>query len=251
MSYRLLITGGRSQIAQAIAKRQLALGRKVIVTVSDADEIEKLTKEYAEMELAVEVVHFTLDPSVPYSAGLKRVIENGIEGLVLNAAPPIKRFRYVHQLPKEEVEQQMSLNILGNLRLVQAVLTHMMHKKFGRLVFVSSAMVQQAASRHAMYSMTKSAMESIFVTMAIEYGARNILSNIVRPGITKTERTKRFWGKEKYLERAEKMIPAGKLGTAAQVAEAFDPLLSESCYMNASTVTVAGGLPIISLSGMS
>ncbi|MBX7098314.1 MAG: SDR family oxidoreductase [Myxococcaceae bacterium] len=250
MGYRLLITGGTSQIAMALAARQAALGRDVTVTASKEEGVEPLRRRYAEARIPAAVVAFDLDPAVPYGRALQELLGSGVDALVLNAAPPVKRFRRVHQFPAKEIDEALSLNVVGNFRLLQAVLPGMAQRRFGRLVFVSSAMVQQAASRHALYALTKSAVESLFTSVAIEYAAKNVFANVVRPGIIRTERTRRFWKNPEYLERAQRLIPAGALGRPEQVAEAFDPLLSETSYLNGSVLTVGGGLPILNLAGV-
>jgi 3-oxoacyl-[acyl-carrier protein] reductase len=245
---KILITGGRSQIGTALAERQLRLGNRVIVTASSAEGAAVLRASYAELGVAAEVVVFPLDPELPLGGDLEACLREGIDALVLNASTPIKRFKYVHRLTREEIHESIALNIEGNLRLLREVLPGMMERKFGRLVFVSSAMVSSGTSRHGLYCMTKSAMEALFLNVAVDYGRHNILANVLRPGIVRTERTKRFWRRPAYREKAERMIPQGKLGEPAQVAECFDPLLSPTSYMTGSILTVSGGLPLMNLS---
>ena len=80
-------------------------------------------------------------------------------------------------------------------------------------------MVSSGTSRHGLYCMTKSAMEALFLNLAVDYGRHNVLANVLRPGIVRTERTKRFWRRPSYQEKANRMIPQGKLGEPAQIAE--------------------------------
>ena len=77
-----------------------------------------------------------------------------------------------------------------------------------------------------------------------DYGADNILANIVRLGLFKTRRTKFFWRQQEYIDRVTKLIPRGKLGEADQVAEVLGPSLSATSYINAATLNISGGLPI-------
>jgi 3-oxoacyl-[acyl-carrier protein] reductase len=126
----------------------------------------------------------------------------------------------------------------------------MVERKFGRVVFVSSLSVAQGTSRFPYYCAAKSALEGLFINLGVDYGEHNVFFNIVRPGIIATERTKRFWKRSHYLKTLEKVIPVMKLGQAPQVAEALDPLLSPTGYMNGSTITVSGGLPMLRSAGL-
>jgi 3-oxoacyl-[acyl-carrier protein] reductase len=246
---KILITGGRSQIGTALAERQIRLGHRVVVTASDAEGAERLRASYRELGVAADVVVFPLDPKLPLGDDLEAVVADGVDALVLNASTPIKRFKLVHRFSDEEIHEALALNVEGNLRLLRKVLPGMIERKFGRLVFVSSAMVASGTSRHGLYCMTKSAMEALVLNVAVDYGRHNVLANVLRPGVVRTERTKRFWRRPAYQEKAARMIPQGKLGEPAQIAEAFDPLLSPTSYMTGSILTVSGGLPLMNLSG--
>jgi 3-oxoacyl-[acyl-carrier protein] reductase len=145
----------------------------------------------------------------------------------------------------DEIQSVLSQDVVGNLRLLQAVLPGMIERRFGRLVLISSMTVPMGSGRYGLYSLSKGALESLFLNLAVDYGSYNILSNIVRPGTIRTQRTKRFWSREKYVEKVNAFIPQGAMGTPAQVAEALDPLLSATSYMNGSVVAVSGGLPLV------
>ena len=246
---KILITGGRSEMAAALAARQIGFGNQVVVTASSQESADGVRAMYAARNLAVDVVVFPLDPTIPPSFDLEAVLDAGVDALVLNAAPPIKRFKLAHLYTPDEVHSQISLNVEGNVRLVQRVLPGMIAKSFGRLVFVSSAMVATGTTKHGLYCLSKGAMEAFFFNLAVDYGKKNILANVLRPGIVRTERTRRFWKRPAYVEKARRLIPQGVLGEPAQIAEAFDPLLSPTSYMTGSVVTVSGGLPLMNLGG--
>ena len=65
----------------------------------------------------------------------------------------------------------------------------------------------------------------------------------------KTERTKRYWSKEKYSDKITNFIPAKKLGEAYHVANAAMSLIEEDSYINGAVLNVGGGLPLIKSEG--
>jgi NAD(P)-dependent dehydrogenase (short-subunit alcohol dehydrogenase family) len=79
----------------------------------------------------------------------------------------------------------------------------------------------------------------------VDYGADNVLANIVRLGIFRTPRTEEFWTREKYARRAMAVIPQGGLGDPGSIPEAIHPLLCANQYINGSILTISGGLPLV------
>ncbi|MCO5142960.1 MAG: SDR family oxidoreductase [Oligoflexia bacterium] len=245
---KVLITGGSSEIAQSIVERRKQLGDEVFITSSTASSLDSTLKKYKE-ELDLNVKGFVYDLENP-TANLNEIESASFDILILNAASRNIKLRKFHEWSLSEGEKYLQTNINGNIRLLEAVLKGMIEKKFGRLLFISSLSASQGTSRFPYYCASKSAMEGLFFNLAVDYGPLNIFSNILRPGVIATERTKKFWKRSHYLDQVEKIVPARMLGYPDQIAEATDPLLSETTYMNGSVVTVSGGLPLLRSEGL-
>lgn len=244
---RVLVTGGGSDIGHAIAARRLALGDRVIITASSAASLEQAMTRYQGLD--VDGLVFDLAQPEPSAADLDRVLEGGVDALVLSACtrrPPIRRF---HELRPGSVQADVSANVLGNCWLLQRVLPGMVARRFGRIVLVSSISAVNGTSRYGAYVMCKAALEGLMRNLAVDYGPDNVLANTVRLGIIKTERTRAFWSREEYVERMSGIIPQGALGEPADVAPALDPLLAERQYINGAALDVSGGLPMLRLDG--
>lgn len=241
---KILVTGGSSDIAKAIVERRLQAGDSITVTASTAEKLTKTLAEYGKNKDLSGIVYDLQDPS-----SIKNV-EDEFDAIVLNAASRNAKLRKFHEWDVEEMEDYLATNVTGNLRLLQKLLPGMVKRKFGRIVFVSSLSVTQGTSRFPLYCASKSAIEGLILNLAVDYGADNIFSNIIRPGIIATERTKKFWKRSHYLERVQEIVPARALGKPEQVAEAIDPLLSKTSFMNGSIVTVSGGLPLLRTEGL-
>lgn len=247
---RVLITGGSSDIGRSIARRRLALGDDVIVTASSAESLEKTLARYRAEGL--EARGLVLDLSSPESseAALAELLVRGPQGLVLNAwtrRPPLYRF---HELPQEALEADVTANLMGNLWLLRRVLPSMVEARWGRIVFISSVSTVNGTGRYGAYVLCKSALEGLMRNLAVDYGEFNVLANTVRLGIFKTERTKKYWSKPRYVERMGGVIPQGALGEPEHVGEALDSLLSPHQYINGAVLDVTGGLPMFRLEGV-
>lgn len=241
---RLLITGGNSSIAQALAVDRIARGDEVWLTASTEASRETLLATCRERGIRAACLVFSLSAPEEHPPELDERLRD-LDGLVLNAATPVRRLAPFHALPADEVETTIDADIKGNLYLLRSVLPGMLGRRFGRIVLVSSVSVAMGTSRYGAYCLTKSALEGLMRNLAVDYGEHNVLSNTVRLGIFRTRRTERFWSREKYVRRAASLVPQGALGEVESLPEAIHPLLSERQYINGSVVTVSGGLPLL------
>ncbi len=241
---RIFITGGSSWIAQAIAADRLARGDDVCLTASSPASLEALRATCRERGLAAACGTLDLHHPEDVSEEVRERLA-AADGLILNAATPAVALARFHDLPAAHVHAAVEADILGNVSLLRTVLPHMVGRRFGRIVFMSSVSVVMGTSRYAAYCMTKSAIEGLILNLAVDYGGCNVLSNIVRLGVFRTSRTEKFWRSESYRKRASAMVPQGELGDPDAVPEAVHPLLSPRQYINGAVITVAGGLPLL------
>lgn len=241
---RILITGGNSWIAQAIAVDRVARGDEVFLTASSDASRETLLATCRERNIAASCSVFDLHHPGSCPAELVERLE-ALDGLILNAATPVRRLDRFHSLPADEVEAAIDADIKGNVFLLRRALPGMLARRFGRIVFVSSVSVVMGTSRYGPYCLTKSALEGLMLNLAVDYGDCNVLSNILRLGMIRTRRTERYWTNEKYLKWAASVVPQGALGDVDALPEAVHPLLSPRQYINGSVVTVSGGLPLL------
>ncbi len=246
----ILITGGRSDMAYEMVKRYSAIGHSCIVTASSDESVLDVTKLYLNIEPKVKVVRFLLERAEESQEVIQSLLEDsGIDVVILNAWNKVENLQLFHDCSNEEMETELD-NIKGNLWLLKQILPHMKDKNFGRVLFISSIAAINGASRYGMYCLGKAAMEGIIYNLAVDYGEYNIFSNILRPGIIKTERTKRFWEKDFYIAKVSRPIPAMRMGEATQVAKATLPFIDKDSYISGTSINVSGGLPLIRSKGL-
>ncbi|AGC42921.1 3-oxoacyl-ACP reductase [Myxococcus stipitatus DSM 14675] len=247
---RVLVTGGGSDIGFAIARRRLRQGDEVFVTASSEASLERMCSRYQSEGLAAKGLVLDLAAPERNAGALGAMLESGLQALVLNAwtrRPPQHRF---HELPQAALEEDVTVNLMGNLWLLRRVLPAMVAARWGRIVLVSSVSTVTGAGRYGAYVLCKSALEGLMRNLAVDYGEFNVLSNTVRLGLFKTERTKKYWSRARYVERMGGVIPQGTLGEPDHVGAVFDPLLSEHQYINGAVLDVTGGLPMFRMEGV-
>jgi len=246
----ILITGGSSDIAKAIAKRRIQLGDNVIITCSNEKSLLQTLAYYKQQKMEVRGFVYDFADPVACEADLDSLLKEPIDALILNAFTRVSQLRKLHAISYKSLHHYIDTNLQGNIWLLHRLLPSFLTNKFGRLVLVSSLSAITGTSRYGAYCATKAALEGLFLNVAVDYSANNILANIVRVGLIKTSRTEAFWSNPTYQDKVAKVIPQGAMGDPSQVAEAMDPLLSKNSFMTGSVLTVSGGLPLMRSEGL-
>ena len=92
------------------------------------------------------------------------------------------------------------------------------------------------------YAASKGAIDSFNLALAKEVGAEGIRVNAIRPGLISTEIHDVHGGIEKMEQTAKTVVPLGRAGTSAEVAQVALWLASDAAsYVHGTVVDVAGG----------
>ncbi|MCW2869780.1 SDR family oxidoreductase [Actinacidiphila oryziradicis] len=134
-------------------------------------------------------------------------------------------------------------NAIGTLAVIDAVLAGMRSAGWGRLVLISSDVVDQPMPAAVAYPAAKGALESAARVLAAREAQHGILTNVVRPGFTLTERALRTPGFGQEIVDAEAAkTPTHRICTPEDVASAVAYLGSAANgHVNGEVLSVAGG----------
>jgi meso-butanediol dehydrogenase/(S,S)-butanediol dehydrogenase/diacetyl reductase len=92
------------------------------------------------------------------------------------------------------------------------------------------------------YCAVKAGLIGLTQALAVQYGAKGIRSNLVAPGVIKTDMTKDYWDDPSFRRINQEMTPMDREGTIADVANAVYFLASEEgSFINGHTLTLDGG----------
>jgi 3-oxoacyl-[acyl-carrier protein] reductase len=141
-------------------------------------------------------------------------------------------------------DQVIKSNYFGHLQLCLLTLPNLVKNGGGRIVFISSAYSQRARPGRFAYSVSKSSLDSLMRSIALEYASFGILSNSISPGFIETELTRQNNNEEaiaKILER----VPLNRLGKTSEVAHLVGFLgSSENTYITGQVINIDGGFSI-------
>jgi 3-oxoacyl-[acyl-carrier protein] reductase len=235
-----LVTGATGGIGGAIARALHGAGARVVVTGRRAGALEALAVELGER---VQVV--AADISAPEAADtLIKAAEagGGIDILVNNAG--LTRDNLALRLKDEDWTVVLETNLLAAFRLSRAALRGMMKRRFGRIVNITSIVGVTGNPGQANYAASKAGLIGMSKSLAQEVASRGVTVNCIAPGFIETAMTADL--PEGQRERLLGAIPAGRLGTAADIAAAALYLASEeAAYVTGQTLHVNGGMAMI------
>ena len=146
-----------------------------------------------------------------------------------------------HRMTPEQWQRDIDVNLTGAFRTVQACLGGMRERGYGRIVAISSGAAESGLPGQVAYSASKAGLIGMVKTIAAENVARGITANAVLPGFVETEQVRKM--PKEVLERVKQALPAGRMGTPAEVAALVAYLASEQAgYVTGQAIGIDGGL---------
>jgi NAD(P)-dependent dehydrogenase (short-subunit alcohol dehydrogenase family) len=185
-----IVTGAGQGIGRAFAKAFARAGTVAVIAERNATRAHAVADEIAEMggrALAVETDVGDLR-SVARLAETVSLQLGRIDILVNNAAIfSSLEMRPFEEIPLEEWEAVLRVNVTGPMLCARAVLPSMRKRKWGRIVNIASGAVTLGRPNYLHYITSKAALIGMTRSMARELGAQGITVNAILPGATFTE----------------------------------------------------------------
>jgi 3-oxoacyl-[acyl-carrier protein] reductase len=162
-----------------------------------------------------------------------------IDILVNNAG--ITRDTLLMRMKRGDWDDVLATNLTGAHLCIQAVIGSMLKQRWGRIINITSIFGQMGQAGQANYAASKAGLIGLTMAVAREVASRNITVNAVAPGYIETAMTSAL--APEMREAVLKMIPLGRAGTDADVANAVRFLASEqAAYITGHVLSVNGGM---------
>ncbi len=162
-----------------------------------------------------------------------------IDILVNNAG--ITRDQLVMRMKRPDWDLVLNTNLTSAYLCTQQVTSPMLKQRWGRIINITSIFGQMGQAGQANYSASKAGLIGLTMAIARELGSRNITCNAVAPGFIETAMTAEL--PEELKQSALKMIPVGRIGSPADVANCVAFLASEEAgYITGHVLNVNGGM---------
>jgi 3-oxoacyl-[acyl-carrier protein] reductase len=150
--------------------------------------------------------------------------------------------RPIEDLPEEEWDRVLAINLKGPYLAIRACMPQMKKQKYGRIVLTGSITGPIVSwPEHSAYASSKAGLVGLARTVAIEGAAHNVTINVIEPGNVDTENVRRERGPG-HVEFMSKAVPLGRLATPHDCGEAVAFLASDAAsYITGTTLVLDGG----------
>ena len=231
-----LVTGGTAGIGAATAEALLAAGYRVAANYGSNQQVA----EAFTARTGIPTFAWNVADLAACETGVSRVQAalGPVDVLVNNAG--ITRDGVLHKMTAEQWREVIDVNLGGCFNMCRAVIDGMRERRFGRIINMSSVNGLSGQAGQANYAASKAGMIGFTKSLALEGASRNITVNAIAPGYTDTAMVGLVT--PEVLEKILKTVPAGRLGTPAEIARGVVFLAAdEAGFITGITLSINGG----------
>jgi NAD(P)-dependent dehydrogenase (short-subunit alcohol dehydrogenase family) len=237
-----LVTGASRGIGRACAEACAAAGSDIVLGVRDPSGCGELT---AAIEATGRKV-LPVELDLPNKAHIANAIEQAvktfgrIDVLVNNVG--VAPGDLAELVEESAVDDILNINLKGTFLMTQAVARHMIERKQGRIISISSQAGTVALRGEAIYCMSKAAINHLTRCLAGEWARYNITVNTVSPTFIHTDGTKPYLSDSDNYQHTLNHIPLGRIGETDDVVGAVVFLASPAASLiTGANLLVDGG----------
>jgi len=243
----VIVTGAAQGQGAGVTRRFAREGARVAL-LDIQDEAGEATAEAIAGEGGdVFFQHCDVSRELDVAAAVEAAVERfgGLDVLYNNAAV-IRYGRKIAELPVEEWDHTIGVNLRGPFLCAKHALPHLVARGGGSIVNVTSHGAFQASPTGiADYGASKGGIVTLTYYLASEYGPQQVRANCIAPGPVPTALNERFLGTEAGRRATEQMIPLRRLGEIEDIASAAVFLASdESKWISGAVLRVDGGIVV-------
>jgi len=245
-----IVTGGARGIGRGIVAALASAGASVALVDRRHDLAEQTASAVAKASRAhVEAFRTDVTSLLEVQETTACVLQafGHIDVLINNAGwDELKPFL---QTTPEFWDHIIAANYTSVLNTCYAVLPHMVGRKVGAVVSISSDAGRVGSVGEAVYAGTKAGIIAFSRTLAREHARDNLRFNVVCPGPTQTPLVEEMQQQEfgsRVLGRMAQYVPLGRLGRPEDIAPAVVFLASDAAgFITGQVLSVSGGLTMV------
>jgi acetoacetyl-CoA reductase len=235
-----VVTGASRGIGRACALALAAEGASVVVNYASNEAMANSCKQEIE---ALGAKALVVQADVSKAEEAKGLIEQAeqefgkVDILVNNAG--VNRDRTIQRMSTEEWDEVIQTDLSSIFYTTNAVIGGMRERNYGRVINMSSIIGQTGNLGQANYAAAKAGMVAFTKSAAKEFARFGITVNAVCPGFIETEMVAAL--SDEIKENLIGQIPAGRFGTADEVAATVRFLCTDGAFYTGAQLSLNGG----------
>jgi NAD(P)-dependent dehydrogenase (short-subunit alcohol dehydrogenase family) len=240
-----LITGGTSGIGLATARRFLEEGARVAITGTNEGRLQEARKTLGDnvLIIAADAGSIAAQDDIARQVG---AAFGKLDAVFVNAG--IVDLRPLADWSEAAFDRSVAVDLKGPYFLVKALVP--LFSNPASIILSGSVNAHMGMAGTHVYSLAKAGMISLARTLSGELIGRGIRANVISPGPIDTPLNGKLGlGPAETKARAKAvvgMVPAGRFGTAEEIANAVVFLASDECrFMVGSEMLIDGGMSIM------
>ena len=234
-----LITGASAGLGDAIARRLAAGGFHIVAVARRAERLQALAHDLQGIADVAIVPGDVTDVNLPGSAVRTAMDKFGrLDCLVNNAGSG--KWAPVGHTDDQTLDEILDISMKAPFRFAREALAVM--QSGSAIINIGSVWGLVSGMSGGAYPVVKAGLIGLTQSLAADYGPRGIRTNLVAPGVIRTEMTDAFWDTAYFQRTNQELTPFNRDGTPEDVANAVHFLAtSEGSYINGQTIALDGG----------
>jgi NAD(P)-dependent dehydrogenase (short-subunit alcohol dehydrogenase family) len=238
------VTGAARGIGRAVALALASEGATVAVVDVDGDGIGKVAGEASDAGRAIPVLCDVSSRRAVADAVHRFAAQaDGLDVVVNNAV----HFHYAPlvEMTEETIDRMVDVGLKGVFWVTQAATPHLIERRGGCIVNLSSAAVAFGIRNSAVYTSIKGAIDAFTRQQAVELGAYRIRVNAIAPGPVETPGASSVIDAAGWEARRAR-TPVARLATPEDIGAAVVYLASDDALsVSGVTLRIDGGITVV------
>ena len=234
----IIVTGASGGIGSSIIEKLYEKDSNILATGTRIEKLEELKTKFKN----IKILKFDISQHEKIEEFINNATEmlgGSLDCIVNNAG--ITKDNLAIRMSMDEWTKVININLTSTFLMSKYSIKKMLKNKSGKIINITSVVGHTGNAGQTNYTASKAGIVAMSKSLAIEYGKKNINVNCISPGFISTPMTDKL--DEKFKEAIIAKIPANRLGTAADIANAVVFLSSDkSDYINGETLHVNGGM---------
>jgi NAD(P)-dependent dehydrogenase (short-subunit alcohol dehydrogenase family) len=237
-----IVTGAYGDLGYSISKAYLGAGATVVLaglSKRSLDSMAQQLESYSDFILPYVV---DVSDAMQVNAMVEDVIDRFGKIDILVTAAGVQHREPIEVFNHDEWNKVLQVNLTGAFLCAQAVIKHMINRKTGRIILISSLTAEIGIPNIAAYAASRGGVKQLGKTMAVELASSGITVNCVGPGRFKTKMTEDVFSDESKRKKFLNAIPMRRVGVPDDLSGILIFLASDSSsYITGQSIYVDGG----------